>query len=1665
MSRRLFTAVLGFFVLAIFAGLAFVSDSSAAPGAMPMPLQPKTNALVRMQPQTDISLLQQATQIGQHPLGASIKLTVGMKLRHVAQLKRFLQNVQNPRSPEYHRYLTPQQFTAQYGPSQAQVALVVSFLQQHGIRVKNVSSNRMLIHTEATTDAYNHALEIVINDYRLNGRQFFSTTDRPQLPGTVANVVQSILGLDNSQLMRPHSHYRPLGLRAHGASPQATPPPATTAYFIPAQIAKAYDWPPIASTSNGAGVSIAIVTADTPGFASDTSPHTFWSSYGLPDHTITVTPVDGTATVADGLGETTLDTEYSGAMAPGATIHVYLAANPDFTTFTDAYNQFVTDGTSQVMTTSWGGAEADDPSQFETDEGIFMQGAAEGISMFAAAGDNGSDDNCTVSGCVANDNADYPSSSAYVTAANGSLLTISDVSGTYGSETAWSDTGGAISQLFARPTWQVGPGVPSTSSVPMRMNSDMALNSGENSGHFYIIYDASAGFEGVYGTSAVAPILAGLFAIGDSHQTAGPLGQSNELIYNDVNAGNYATDFHDITTGSNGAFEAGVNWDHPTGWGSPIATNFLDHIGIQGPAGTIQGTVTASASGSVLAGATVTITPGNFQLKTASDGTYATELAVGTYSVQVSDFGYQTQSQSATITDGTTTTTNFALTVAPSATLSGQITDGSGHGWPLYAEVKVSTAAFGQVADVWTNPTTGHYSVSLPTGSDYTVDAAAYENGYTAASASLTLAGAATQNLPLTVDASCTAPGYALQGFGQDFNGTTFPPTGWTVNNKISGEQVVWELTSAEPSPYNVNYTGGTGTAADADSNAAGSGGGSYDTRLITPPIPVTSLHGATTLTYKANFQPYASESFLDLDISTDGGSTWTTISHWTTAHGSVYALPGVSVTQDLSSYLPSSGDFQLRWRFYDTTGSNDYYAQIDDVFAGSCDPVAGGLAEGNVLANASGAALIGATVTADTGQSAKTFANPADPNLADGLYVLFVSPSGNHTLTATDGEYSPTPASVSIINNGIATQSFSLKTPHFTVNPTSFNVDVQVGQQLAKTLTINNTGQGAGVFKVVTVNAPPPSTAAARKVPLREIQGHFSPASVVSLEETSSRAGTQGGYAVAPAAMNPVPHDSAWTAIAAYPIPVVDSCAAADPNTGLVYSVTGISNDALVSSDYVYNPGLGTWAQIAAFPGGGLELPACAFLNGKLYVTDGADSTGASSTALNIYDPSTDSWSTGADNPNSAGIAAAVVALNGKLYVIGGCESSTCSPLSSGVEVYNPASDSWSSAAAYPSTTAFEGCAATSGKIYCAGGLTSASIDTANAYAYDPGSDSWSAIAPIPYDNWGMSAAGTSLGRFLLQDGVTDGTSTITNQGAIYDVASNSWSSLPNNIVTTYRSGSACGFYEIGGMDSAGAFAGIAASEVLPGYSVCTAPIPYLTVAPKMGTVAAGASANVTLTFDGTGQQEFTTSKGYLTVRGSPNSVLSVPITVNWEPDPMDLAISGSVSPAGTVKAGETLAYTLAVRNIQSSGSGLASQTKLTYQVPSGLTYFASSGDATSCTASASTLTCDFGTLAAGASDLETIVMQANQDADTVDSTFTVSAREPDSDPSNNTLMLSTNPNGGPAGPQGPQGPQGAQGSKGSSGFGFLGLGMLALLGMGAIAVETRKRRRHQHD
>lgn len=187
MRFKTLTAIICFFVSTLFVGLVLIPISYASTDTVTG--QGESSALtshsidlarrnveprrlVALQPQTSVQLLSKATEIGIHPPDSVIRLTLGLKLAHPVKLQRFLRKVHNPASPLYHHWLTPDEARAKFGPTKAQVQKVVEWLKSRGIRVTDVTPNRILVHTKAKTALYERAFGIEINDYKLKGRTF-----------------------------------------------------------------------------------------------------------------------------------------------------------------------------------------------------------------------------------------------------------------------------------------------------------------------------------------------------------------------------------------------------------------------------------------------------------------------------------------------------------------------------------------------------------------------------------------------------------------------------------------------------------------------------------------------------------------------------------------------------------------------------------------------------------------------------------------------------------------------------------------------------------------------------------------------------------------------------------------------------------------------------------------------------------------------------------------------------------------------------------------------------------------------------------------------------------------------------------------------------------------------------------------------------------------------------------------------------------------------------------------------------------------------------------------------------------------------------------------------------------------------------------------------------
>lgn len=559
-----------------------------------------------------VPLVSHAHMVGPADAQQQLNLSVGLQLRNQSDLASLLSDLNNPRSPRYHQYLTPQEFAAQFGPTADQVQQVKDYLQQQGLTVTNVSPNGLLIDATSTVAQAEAAFRVTINNYVLGANAFFANAAPPVIPGSLSSIITSIGGLDNSVKMHPLYH---LSGPSHGKSKSAftvhakASPNATQTGFGPPDLNGAYDGTPLQTSAlQGSGQTVAVFELD--GYqSSDIS--AYLQNYSLGSPSISNVLVDGfNGSAGAGAIEVELDIEVVAAMAPKATQIVYEGPNST-QGVNDTYNKIVTDNKAQITTISWGECESQSGNaELQTLDNIFSQGAAEGIAMYAASGDSGAYD-CNDTNLA----VDSPAGDPNITGVGGTNLQLSNSA--YGSESVWSnpsDTqrspkgaggGGGVSSFFKQPSWQTGPGVQNQYSNGNREVPDVSADADPATG--YAVYctvsaaGCSSGWITVGGTSAAAPMWAGSTALINGYlqqQGKSRMGFANPVLYGLENAQTQYPPFHDVTSGTNLYYPATSGYDEASGWGSPDIYNIARDVaaGVSGPPPTPTPTGTSTPS-------------------------------------------------------------------------------------------------------------------------------------------------------------------------------------------------------------------------------------------------------------------------------------------------------------------------------------------------------------------------------------------------------------------------------------------------------------------------------------------------------------------------------------------------------------------------------------------------------------------------------------------------------------------------------------------------------------------------------------------------------------------------------------------------------------------------------------------------------------------------------------------------------------------------------------------------------------------------------------------------------------------------------------------------------------------------------------------------------------
>ena len=509
-----------------------------------------------------------ATLVGHYNPNQMLRLTLGLQPPHVDEERQFLESLQTKGPHDYHQFLSAEEWTKRFDPSVEDEQTVVDWVTARGLTVTRRFPNRLLVDVEGTAGTIEKAFGVTINSYQVGTENVYSNDRDPQIPSNLNNILHSVGGLNNLEVMHPanknikepvfpdyvpgaavsapssqhgngDSSKRPQSMKA--LSGGLRPPYTSGAPYDPQDMysTAAYDASALYNlghccnpTGNAGGsppeTSIAIATAGSQ-LWSDLS--AFQSLYNYLAYNVNQLGIDGQSvpctdpTGQNCDGEGTMDMEWSTAMANSFgsyldTAHVWMydGVNANFSTFNDIYNHMLTDGAARNFSTSWGCEETYcyDNGDMDTADSIFAAMIGQGWSLTAASGDHGATANCDDLISVM-----FPASDPNVVGAGGTTMYLSGgPPPSFISFTAWgggpagcalgnprvNDGGstGGFSSYWGAPSYQSG--------FPSRGVPDIALNADWYNTPQWMYFSGNGGWNGNGGTSIVAPETVGFFA-------------------------------------------------------------------------------------------------------------------------------------------------------------------------------------------------------------------------------------------------------------------------------------------------------------------------------------------------------------------------------------------------------------------------------------------------------------------------------------------------------------------------------------------------------------------------------------------------------------------------------------------------------------------------------------------------------------------------------------------------------------------------------------------------------------------------------------------------------------------------------------------------------------------------------------------------------------------------------------------------------------------------------------------------------------------------------------------------------------------------------------------------------------------------------------------------
>lgn len=609
------------------------------------------------------AMIQPVTDLGPADPNQIVSMSIVLKAHNTSQLANYIAQTVDPASSNYHKFLSVSQYRSLYAPPATDVNQLLSFLTAHGIQ-SYAYGDGLLVKAVGPASAFEQLFQIQIENFSINGSSFYAASKALAFPKAFAKLVLTTVGLSNYAAATPQMMTLSKSMAPATAAAQVTLPKHGTSTGVPGQYtvgdaARLYGVSGLYKKGiTGKGQTIGIATFAN--FHVQDAYH-YWNAIHLKykPNRIRQVFVDGGGALGQsaGSGETALDVEQSGGIAPNANIVVYDAANTD-QGFVDVFYQAASDNVVNTLSVSWGSPElfylaSQQTGQLQALHQAFMEAAVQGISTFAAAGDSGAFDvNAAVPYPFVSKVAsvDAPSSDPYVTATGGTTLAgsihLKDGWVNVPQTRAWSWSylnnyaninygplalytrnifpvggGGGVSSVWPEPWYQKG--IPSIQKTPSgqelidytqnppaiyyklkggfagRNTPDIALNADPYTG--YLLYSTPDGgwLKNVGGTSIAAPQMNGVTALLDQY-LGSRIGLLNPALYAMSKANAYGPNapLTAITSGNNWYYSAIPGYNQATGVGSPNVTNMADWMKAQQQAaGKVTVTVTGAATG------------------------------------------------------------------------------------------------------------------------------------------------------------------------------------------------------------------------------------------------------------------------------------------------------------------------------------------------------------------------------------------------------------------------------------------------------------------------------------------------------------------------------------------------------------------------------------------------------------------------------------------------------------------------------------------------------------------------------------------------------------------------------------------------------------------------------------------------------------------------------------------------------------------------------------------------------------------------------------------------------------------------------------------------------------------------------------------------------------